>query len=564
MTKFLSISGLQTFWDDVAQMASDKVANIQTMSATIKGGAKLGSGLRVDGDALSIGNLVHSGSGAEVATDGCAIYSVEGNGWSEQDGTPTPENPVEIKVTRGRNLLNPSSLVPNAYYDINNRGTDSSSASNAYVDIPINSNEEYVLSWNTSTISSQNNRGIGFYDSSNTLVGSTQLTPSGKIKTITTPSDATHICFTVDKGMVDIQLELGSTPTPYAPYGHVGLEVQGRNLLESYQNSTSSTQWVDAMFAQADLKPDTDYVISFVGANGHKAYLNENIFTETVHFICDGSRQSVIGHTVSSIDRSETAQYTSNYGWRIFKNNGNNLVVPGFTDIQLELGSTATPYQPYVHTTTPIPLPLKSDGERWAGGLSDGAADALSIDSAGKWEWTGAADEVVFDGSSDEPWVAVNSGKRVQIVDSGKPPKRTTSAATISAGYCTHFQAITPSNTWDGNLGFAINDTSDAFLFADGTGAMTTASWKSWLSDNPTTVLYQLATPTTEHGYIDLPALPKGATVSIPELEQIGVSWFVQGVDELAKHAANWGKRNQEMESRLATLEAAVAELATA
>ncbi len=76
--------------------------------------------------------------------------------------------------------------------------------------------------------------------------------------------------------------------------------------------------------------------------------------------------------------------------------------------------------------------------------------------------------------------------------------------------------------------------------------------------------LYKLATPTTEHGYVDLPMdIPEGATITIPELEEVGVRCFVPGARELAEHAANWGERAKEQESRIAALETAVAELAT-
>lgn len=46
------------------------------------------------------------------------------------------------------------------------------------------------------------------------------------------------------------------------------------------------------------------------------------------------------------------------------------------------------------------------------------------------------------------------------------------------------------------------------------------------------TLLYRLATPTTEQGRIELPDIPKGATVSIPELEDVGVEWYVDGLSD--------------------------------
>jgi hypothetical protein len=74
-----------------------------------------------------------------------------------------------------------------------------------------------------------------------------------------------------------------------------------------------------------------------------------------------------------------------------------------------------------------------------------------------------------------------------------------------------------------------------------------------------------LATPTTEHGYINLPDVPEGATIDIPELREVGVKCFVPGAREIAQHAANWGKRaradDEEIESAIAELVDRVAAL---
>jgi hypothetical protein len=99
--------------------------------------------------------------------------------------------------------------------------------------------------------------------------------------------------------------------------------------------------------------------------------------------------------------------------------------------------------------------------------------------------------------------------------------------------------------------------------FADGTNSMTVEAWKTWLSTHPVTVLYPLATPTTESGYIDLPSVPDGATVDMPELSEVGVRFFVEGAKEVVENAEAWGRRALAAEARIEALEAAVAALAT-
>jgi hypothetical protein len=85
-----------------------------------------------------------------------------------------------------------------------------------------------------------------------------------------------------------------------------------------------------------------------------------------------------------------------------------------------------------------------------------------------------------------------------------------------------------------------------------------------WLSTHPVTVLYELANPATESlGYIDLPDIQEGSTVSIPELDALGVSYYVDN-GAVRKLAEQWYERaRSEYEDRLTALEQAVAELAT-
>ena len=61
-----------------------------------------------------------------------------------------------------------------------------------------------------------------------------------------------------------------------------------------------------------NLLPDTDYVISFVGASGNNLYPNEGLFTDYAGFTATGERQSVLLHTKSSLDQG---QYEDGKGW---------------------------------------------------------------------------------------------------------------------------------------------------------------------------------------------------------------------------------------------------------
>jgi hypothetical protein len=197
-----------------------------------------------------------------------------------------------------------------------------------------------------------------------------------------------------------------------------------------------------------------------------------------------------------------------------------------------------------------IPLPLKSDGERWAGGLPDGTADALSIDSAGKWEWECPTDE--SDMSSNMTW------------NYGSNRMKSSTLASIVRAASNYNQApllLAESRraiAWSSGL----SNNHDGI--AQDPGSKQIIVYANDATDYPTgMLLYPLATPTTESGYIDLPSVPAGATVDIPELSEVGVRFFVEGAKEVVENAEAWGRRALAAEARIEALEAAVAALAT-
>jgi len=527
---------------DISELA------VPLMSETTRGGATLGSGLTVDGGALSIGDVVTD------ETNG-AIYSVDAKGWAEQDGTPTPDNPVPIQVLKGRNLLPNSmatqtvsgvTLTVNADKSITANGT----ASDA-IDLEIGTVEllggSYVLggcpsdgAWSKFCLQLTDNprttnKGID--------------TGSGIAVTLDAGGYAVRLHVTSGQNVSGLtfkpQLELGSNPTPYVPYGHVGLEVQGRNL---------------ATFS--DLSSNTDGGLNTQSTD--KTFLIDAGKTYTLSF--ERAQDGIIGLYIVYEGETKATRITylqgsnSTYTFTLKRNGIMHFYATASTftanakvidHIQLEPGDTAHEYEPYHHETRAIPLPLKSDGERWAGGLPDGTADKLAIDSAGRYEW-GVPVGVVDLGSLT--WNYVSGGPYYYAIVSGK---KTGAFNILSEPFATASRAGA-ANLQNGEIVGANGDTA---VYAKNTSYSDAASFTTSLSGKM--LYYQLATPTTEHAYIDLPTIPEGATVDIPELREVGVRCFVHGVSELVDHANNWGARCKQNESRIAALEAAIANLAT-
>ena len=142
------------------------------------------------------------------------------------------------------------------------------------------------------------------------------------------------------------------TPTPTAPVdieslgadGDINVRVFGKNLVNDVLNGQNSAEYANALSCGIDeLLPDTEYTISFVGATGHKIYVNEVLFAYK-YILCDGTRQSVAVKTKANISKDNVDQYSGGR-WIILKNSEGNTVQPNFTKVQIELGNTCTEYE---------------------------------------------------------------------------------------------------------------------------------------------------------------------------------------------------------------------------
>lgn len=248
---------------DISELA------VPLMSADTRGGAKLGSGLAVDGGALRA-DLTKSGSGRSVTAEhGAMLAELTVYGESVQDGTPTPDAPVEVQVVKSINLAQPLATGSNNSYGV----TWTMNADGTFSAV------------GTSTNSSVGTFGATHHDKA---FGGITLKPGSYVVRASNPSvkvrigkgenasfvasGASTVTFTVstanvyyispyvdsgvtiNDGAITVQLERGSTPTPYVPYGSIGLligddvtpiDLQG-NVLASLPDGTRDRLLVDS------------------------------------------------------------------------------------------------------------------------------------------------------------------------------------------------------------------------------------------------------------------------------------------------------------------------------
>lgn len=195
-----------------------------------------------------------------------------------------------------------------------------------------------------------------------------------------------------------MQIERSSTPHPYVPYGHMGLEVQGKNLIDEARFINGFIDPGYSSFRVADdsvgyfvpVKKNTVYTVSCDYANRLRIGLTNN--DSLVDGMVFDSIPVATIYAPTFPTTINTGEFSHLFVQLIGANQGLKPTKP-----QLELGSTATEYEPYYHTTTPIPLPAKG----FAAKIGD-YTDRLEVDSAGGCVWENEVDGDVFDGSSDE------------------------------------------------------------------------------------------------------------------------------------------------------------------
>lgn len=197
----------------------------------------------------------------------------------------------------------------------------------------------------------------------------------------------------------------------------------------------------------------------------------------------------------------------------VFYSNNNSAQVGDYVDYsqtQLEVGSAATTYEPYVGgTASPNPdYPQNIDvvtGEQTVT-ISDGTnSENFTIDlgntelckigtyqdyiykSGDDWYIHKACGKVTYDGNASENWVYNNSFSRVHI---GLADNMRTYA---SNAYCTHL-AIGDTATASSDNVFNIGGTT---LFMKATSVATSKdAWMTWLTTHNVSLYYSLATPT--------------------------------------------------------------------
>ena len=109
--------------------------------------------------------------------------------------------------------------------------------------------------------------------------------------------------------------------------------------------------------------------------------------------------------------------------------------------------------------------------------------------------------QIVLDGSNDENWSrsGTNTSGQYRFTTAMLTSiiKKPASSDTVANITCSHFVKETANQTYSKNNGIAIHANGSIFIYNDSFKEYTTAQFKTWLSNNPITLEYELNTPET-------------------------------------------------------------------
>ena len=476
-----------------------------------------------------------SGSSFQITgIEGAPLTLTELKGNATQNGTPTPDAPVAVQTTTGENVvkITGKNLFDKNNYNILNCWPTSSSiahGNNWSIWIPCEPNTTYSVTkmicqptdhdrFRIVTTAVEPNYGVAVVNAVNPGSGNTtgQITTGATAKYLMVVLENTDTAptTTLPEMLGSVQIEKGSTATPYQAYTEQDYEVNlGKNLspTASINNVTWASSSVTALKDVLNSLQAGTYSISMnftlterndtSDASKYGLYLANSggNLTDNAHEWGD----SPVGTTkhyskTFTISQSQVGNYSTVhlYGCGITGTGATGKA--NVTEIQIELGQPTT-YAPYF---TPIEL------------AKIGNYQDRIYKNDGKWYIEKQVGKYTLDGSSDENWYLSQNALKCNALNAPTSQQYGQGYAPNNTNYNLNNTSLVAQAS---NLGVAIRadqalagtkdsgvglssyanggGTTDAIYIAK--GSYTLASWKTLIQATPLICYYALATPTT-------------------------------------------------------------------
>lgn len=435
------------------------------------------------------------------------------------------EGATEQVTTTGKNLLNPEVLK-----DINNFDTSQKSQGFYVYKFVVPSAEDYTVSVRQSA------RGSDYLMiSNNPTFGSGQQVwiahPSVALKTSATFNgvSAIYLYFSNDIAKVQavlekvggIQIEKGTTATPYEPYTggkpspspdypqeikvieNPTVKVTGRNLFDGVIGEATGNTVNPVYLVKGT------YTISLLSnADWWSSASNKNIVY--IHRFDNNELLTGAVFNSPSVGRRTTATFTLKKDAPIKIYSYGAWKAGAVSDVQIEQGGVATAYAPYALDECAITLPAEHP---YLAKLPDGTADEVRIDAEGNVELVANVGKSLEVKCLQVSTALNQNGKdgtlNALVALQITPPML---SGQSMEGMCTLFKNGHISKNRD-TVRFGAN-TNIIYLYTVNEGLIndsaTADTVNAWFAEHPTEFVYVLATPVTYPiGKVTVPSLPE-------------------------------------------------------
>lgn len=416
-------------------------------------------------------------------------------GKSVQNGTPTPEVPVEIHSLGDDVNLFDKNTAMQGYIDYNNGQFTSINTYTSSDFIEISENENYYCNY---VVYNSSTYGMAFYDKDKNYISGSVLANS-----FVTPNNAKYYRFCVRNNNYSsgsyitdintIKLQKGTVATPYSEYGKGTVEIKqsGKNLFnietvekgKYYDEKGSLNNYNNAFCKKIKINANDKYNIYI--KNNYSSNIRLYIFihdknNNKINYIIWGESFATNSIYKNNITMPSNAEYITISILDVTQENIKTI------DIQLEK-NIFTEYESYKGNNYVIPLsqPLRS--------LPNGVKDTIEEDGIHR-----RVGSVVFDGSSDEGWTLFTYGtaheKTTMFVGAGVSDMFRTAGVEIDF-MCDLFTAKSnKAETLNTDSQWIIHAMNNNFYICiENEKASTLDEFKTWLLENNVKINYQLA-----------------------------------------------------------------------
>jgi len=410
---------------------------------------------------------------------------------------PNPSYPMEIKAYKGKNLLDCRGLTTQTVNGITFTPKYDEEGNLEYVEVNGTAIDGVHYTLNSATMLNE-----GEYVINGCPSGGANTTYRLYIQAIGVSEYGDSVKFTLGKqATLSVTIYIGGGTTAnklrfypmirnasiaddtYVPYGLLRVKTHGNQLFDAdsarigvaWNDNTSSARATVVM----PCKPMTTYTISCDISRFEMVTWFEKT---NVHDATVVGSANITG--VNTITTNAKANFV------IIQFNKENVTLADIknANVMLNEGSTAEPYEPYKEKAITLSQPIELYG------IGD-VQDVITPKNLNRK--FGVA---VFDGSDDEGWEAngTSTGTYRALLRLSNV-KRTKDANSIPLLLCSDYVATTPNSNYNAKEGITSATGSNSLLIYDKNYNTADISlWKSYLKTHPITVVYELATETTE------------------------------------------------------------------